>query len=323
LRCHQIAPERQQLARRAPGAVLLILRYTERIAGIFDRDTFVTQYKDPPDVCELQAGPPRGGPALADSVAILVASCDRYRDLWAPFFSLFRRYWPDCPFRVYLLSNTVPSSYPRVTSILVGKDESWSDSLSRALQRLEQEYVLLFIDDLLLIEKVDTSAVMEVLRDFVARDGNYLRMNPIPKPDHILNCLLGSVSKKTIYRTATVSSVWKRRTLLALLVRGESAWDFETRGTIRSDAYDGFYSTHTSLLHVVNSVVKGRWERGALTILQRIGVKLDIGDRPVMTWVQSILFRCRVIRIRLLYLLPAQMRRPAKQLFTRGLRSSA
>jgi hypothetical protein len=183
--------------------------------------------------------------------------------------------------------------------------------------------VLLFIDDLLLIETVDTSAVMRALQDFVARAGNYLRMNPRPKPDRPLDCLLGSVSRNTIYRTATVSSVWKRRTLLALLVRGESAWDFETRGTIRSDAYDGFYSTHTSLLHVVNTVVKGRWERRALARLRRIGVRLDLGDRPVMTWVQSILYQCRVMRHSLLYLLPPRMRRPAKRLFTRELRSSA
>jgi hypothetical protein len=164
---------------------------------------------------------------------------------------------------------------------------------------------------------------MKVLRDFVARDGNYLRMHPSPKPDQTINCLLGSVSKKTIYRTATVSSVWKRSTLLSLLARGESAWDFETRGTIRSDAYDGFYSTHTSLLPVVNSVVKGRWERGALATLRRLGAKLDLGDRPVMTRMQFVLFRCRVIRIRLLYLLPPRMRRPVKQLFTRGLSSGA
>lgn len=41
----------------------------------------------------------------AADVAVVVASCDAYADLWEPFFRLFRRYWPDCPYPVYLGSN--------------------------------------------------------------------------------------------------------------------------------------------------------------------------------------------------------------------------
>ena len=37
--------------------------------------------------------------------SILVVSCDRYRDLWTPFFTLFQRYWPDCDMPVYLGTN--------------------------------------------------------------------------------------------------------------------------------------------------------------------------------------------------------------------------
>ncbi len=52
-------------------------------------------------------------------------------------------------------------------------------------------------------------------------------MNPWPKPDKHYSQLVGIVSKGTIYRTATVLSVWKKDILLDLLKVGESAWDFE------------------------------------------------------------------------------------------------
>jgi hypothetical protein len=34
---------------------------------------------------------------LCDRIAIPVVSCDKYSDLWQPFFALFDRFWPDCP----------------------------------------------------------------------------------------------------------------------------------------------------------------------------------------------------------------------------------
>jgi hypothetical protein len=251
---------------------------------------------------------------IKDNIAILVVSCDRYSDLWEPFFSLFWRFWPDCPFRVYLLANTVPFSHAKVTSLLVGTDHSWSDNLLCGLGRLTEEYVVILIDDLLLIERVDTAAITEVLEDFARRGGDYLRMNPSPQPDRPLNHLMGYVSKGTIYRTATVSSVWSRQMLLGLLVSGETAWDFEIYGSLRSDAYDGFYSTHKALLPAVNAVIKGKWERGALAAVRSLGVNIYTANRPVMASLEWFWFRFCLLRTRLLLLLPPQIRRRIRAL---------
>lgn len=250
-----------------------------------------------------------------DSVAVLVVSCDRYRDLWNPFFALFWRFWPDCPFRVYLLSNTIGFSHPRVTSLLVGPDDSWSDNLIRGLPRVEEKYIFLFIDDLLLFEAVDTAAVLEVLEGFVGSNGNYLRMNPHPRPDGMLNHIVGVVSKGTIYRTATVSSVWKKSILLALLTSGETAWDFEVYGTVRSDAYSGFYSTHERLIPALNAVIKGKWERRALARIRLLGLGLHLGTRKVMSWSESFHYHCCLLRSRVFNLVPPLLRRNVKNLF--------
>ena len=41
---------------------------------------------------------------IKNKFAILIVSCDKYSDLWDPFFKLFFKFWPDCPFNIYLLS---------------------------------------------------------------------------------------------------------------------------------------------------------------------------------------------------------------------------
>lgn len=41
--------------------------------------------------------------------ALLVNTCDKFEDCWIPFFSLLKKYWPDCSGKIYL--NTEYKSY--------------------------------------------------------------------------------------------------------------------------------------------------------------------------------------------------------------------
>src|SRR5579875_2993140 len=78
--------------------------------------------------------------------AVLVMSCDAYRDLWNPFFTLFRRYWHDCPWPVYLGTNRLQFADEHVTSLAAG-DGPWSERLRFCLQQIEADFVLLLLED--------------------------------------------------------------------------------------------------------------------------------------------------------------------------------
>jgi len=248
----------------------------------------------------------------------LVASCDRYADLWRLFFELFRRFWPDCPRPVYLLSNTVPGNIPGVTDLLVGPDRSWSDSLREGLLRLDQEYVFLFLDDLFLRAAVEAEAVLDLMRWAQESGANYLRFTPAPKPDRPLDARVGSISPGAIYRGSTVLSLWKRAVLLDLLVPGETAWEFEVFGSARSDKYDGFYCTWKRYLPVVNGVIKGKWDRRAVRRLGALGASVDLARRPLLTLGESARLRLQEVRGWLLRRFPARYQRRIKHAVLRG-----
>ena len=44
----------------------------------------------------------------SESCTVLVASCDKYADLLGPFSALWRKFWPDCPFEVVLVTESEP-----------------------------------------------------------------------------------------------------------------------------------------------------------------------------------------------------------------------
>ena len=71
-------------------------------------------------------------------VTLLVPSCDRYADVWAPFFALLRRNWPACPFRVVVASNHLPCSEPGVEPLCIGEDIDWSRGLRAMVERIRK-----------------------------------------------------------------------------------------------------------------------------------------------------------------------------------------
>src|SRR3954467_10514178 len=92
-------------------------------------------------------------------VPLLVISCDRYADLWRPFFEVFWKRWPDCPFPVYLGTNHLEFASQRVTTLAVGPDVDWASNALCMLDRLGAAYVLVFLEDFLLQERVNTARV--------------------------------------------------------------------------------------------------------------------------------------------------------------------
>jgi len=249
-----------------------------------------------------------------EKLAILVVSCDNYSDLWGSFFELFWRFWPDCPFCVYLVSNKKKERFSNVINIVVGEDKSWSSNLLLALDQVKEDYVLMHLEDLFFYKKINNEKIIKLIKWVVESGANYVRMNPTPKPDKHYNKLVGLVSKGSIYRASTVMSIWKKSVLQDLLNPKENAWEFETYGTERSDGYDKFYAASEPILPVLNGVIKGKWQRSAVDKIKALGIEPDFTKRKVMTFGETIMLHLLVIRSMLLGCIPARYQRRLKEL---------
>ncbi len=251
-------------------------------------------------------------------IGILVVSNDKYSDLWEPFFQAFFKFWSDCPYDIYLVSNFRTFNKYGIHNILVGKDISWSDNLISALRQFPYDYLILFIEDLFIVEKVNTEEVKKTINWAIENDVNYLRLIPSQKPDKPFNNLVGMVSPGTIYRTSTQLPVWKKEVLLKLLRNGESAWEFEYDGSKRSDEFDKFFSTWTDTIKIINGVVKGKWVPSALKKIMQLGIDVDISVRKKMNFFELIKYYFGKMRSLLLNLLPPRYRRDVRDYFRKN-----
>jgi len=225
-----------------------------------------------------------------EKTCVLVVSCDRYRDMWSPFFTLFFRYWPDCPYDIYLCSNEIRYEDKRVKTILTGEDTSWSSNLKRCLERIPSEYVILFQEDFLFTRTVHTEKVIKLSQVIRKHEAACLRLMPSPAPDKIdkEDPCLGEISKGALYRVSLQAAIWEKAELYDLLKDGESPWDFEHIGSGRSDLIDKkFLSINNRnrdtwpFDYFSTAIVQGKWVREAVAICKREGIFIDTAHRQV------------------------------------------
>ena len=64
---------------------------------------------------------------------VIVGSCDKYADLLGPFIALFRKFWPNCPFEVVLVTESDPHIMGFDRIISCGDGMNWASRMEKAL----------------------------------------------------------------------------------------------------------------------------------------------------------------------------------------------
>lgn len=227
--------------------------------------------------------------------AIFVSSCDAFKDVWQAFFTLFFRYWPDCPFSVYLISNYKIYHDSRVKTIAVGEDKKWATNLRTAMKKYWYPYIIYLQEDYLFKSSVNTKRIISSLFDIKKEKAACIRLYPAPGPDrpHKQHKDLGLVDKSARYRFSTQATLWNSEILYNLLKDGESGWDMELgNGQDRSDAVEEPFLSITrsrilqrnnnpAINYFCTAIKKGRWYYDAIKLCDKEGINIDKNMRPI------------------------------------------
>ena len=206
--------------------------------------------------------------------SLLISSFDGYSDLWSLNKMAFDKYWPDCPLEKYLLTNKKDSNLEGFRSLKTGEDIDWSTNLIAGLLKLPSEYIFLTNDDQIIIDHINSDLFIRYLSMCIENNWNYLRFHNSPREYFLIDKMVSKIGKRSDYRTSVKTALFKKSVLVDLLQSGESAWDFETAGSLRSEKYDDFYTMNENLFTHVNLIVKGMLEPIANWKMNKAGLYL-------------------------------------------------
>lgn len=211
-----------------------------------------------------------------NNTAVVMITCQKFHQAWEPFFTLFSKYWPDCPFKIYMITDYGKYDKNNIINITLGKDEGFSSNLLNGLNQIPENKIIYFQEDYFFNDYFDTSRILKYI-DMI-RDNVYcIRLAPCPGPTAPWTELsLGILQSGDPYRVSTQTAIWSKDFLKSLLVVGETGGDFEIKGTKKIENANkillSVWREQTPTPYYITGIVRGVWQDGAIDLLNKEGI---------------------------------------------------
>ena len=122
---------------------------------------------------------------IKDQCTVIVSSWDGFADCWPFFDHGLKKYWPDCPWRVLLMTTGSVPQFEGIEAVNLQEDRGWATNLKRTLEHVSTPYVLYLQEDYWIEKQVDTTALANVLAEDMRESSPFLRRirRRMRKPD--------------------------------------------------------------------------------------------------------------------------------------------
>jgi hypothetical protein len=223
------------------------------------------------------------------SVALLVSSCDAFFDAWRPFHAFLRKFWPDCPLQIFLITNHLEVRSSLLRSIAVGDDRGWSSNLISTLERIPHPYLLYFQEDYFLTAPIARDQLAQDFAFVLDNNADSLCFRARSQADagfQPLNDRFGVVPLDSDGRTRCQVTLWQKSALQSILRAGETAWDFEARGSSRTQEMQILSyqkRDNTPIPYLMSAISRGLWMPDAIELCRAHEVQIDPFFRPIFS----------------------------------------
>jgi hypothetical protein len=236
-----------------------------------------------------------------DDTAVLILSCDKYADLWEPFFAFFNKFWPECPYKIYLGTNTLDFVSENVRTVKSGTPENWTTDTHSILGQITEKFVIVLLEDYFLYRNVDQEMLDRCIHMMEIKQAVFFRIACFPA-DHFSDYAYdkfageewcGETRKDARYGINLQAGIWNREEFISLLKDNESPWQFEIEATKRWAASGKtglslvenkkLNYVHGPITYLCTALSRGVWMRDAFELAEKEKIKLNQGDRSIET----------------------------------------
>lgn len=231
--------------------------------------------------------------------SILVNTTDSFEDCWIPFFTLFKKYWPDYKGTIYLNTETKRVSFQGLNIVSIQNNlansnyvPTWSECLLHALDVIPDVTVLYMQEDYFLHDFVKNDIIIELSSLISSTDIDCIHITdqatpgPFYKTDY---SQLVEIGKKAPYRISTQAALWRKDVLRKYIRKNENAWQFEYYASKRAGIFKDKLYNVTSILckkdqneiipYVFTGIIRGKWNKEVIELFSKNGIIVDYEKR--------------------------------------------
>lgn len=228
--------------------------------------------------------------------SVLISTCDKYKDAWDPFFFFFTKFWADCPYEVFINTESESYSNDKIKVSVINypkRNATWSQRLKHALKEIKTEYVIFLLEDFFFLNNVNQDMIDECIRLMdIHKDVSVIDFEGVGNLVHgekykdIIDFCKRDI--KSMYFLNCQASIWRRKDLMKFLSPHESPWQFEIFGSERVKLYNKtFLLQEKNCCNVFDYNVNwdsgygihgGKWLRSNVEFFSKNGIEVDFNN---------------------------------------------
>ena len=233
-------------------------------------------------------------------LSMLLLSCDNYSDLWDDFFNLKEKFWPECPYQWYVVTESKDYERENVSVIKCGKELNWTGRFRKAVQTVATPFIGIYLEDYFINSPIDSERIEQLVILMNEKGVDFLDLGNVFKhkinqpnkqyfADH-----LRIIDKHLRYGLDTAAAIWKKEYLLEKLGEGDySAWRFEADRCAEAateEGYNGLILVDDRISFNVSEipvVVQGMFYPPVIEDFLKRGYEIDTSKRKIMSGTQK------------------------------------
>lgn len=240
-------------------------------------------------------------------MAIVGIFYDGYKDLWIDFLNLFQKFWPDCPYELYIVNQDEKIETDGKFKVLnAGIDAEYSRKVQYAVNNIDAEYFLLLLDDFFLSRKLEQNTLVNLMEYIIKNEINYCSL-PL---DDFSSTFKGKkitdfkgarkISPKSEYTVSCQPAIWNKNFLSQCIGNDNyNAWVFE--GVYAKSKYahtsiflDNCIAQVDNLMHLKHGALQGRMIPKTSKYYKKIGYIMS-NERQTLSRIQYSKHRAKSI----------------------------
>jgi hypothetical protein len=226
---------------------------------------------------------------------VIFATCEKYSKEAAKTAESIKKYWKSS--HIIVLADFEFECRFIDELIAYGEDLGWNQALAEFFKtRSNEEYFILWMDDLLVIDAPEEEFINEFLASLTRLDYDYCSLYA---PPAIRLKQFANISSKIIaatevgkYPVSTMCSLFKVGFFKNILIDTKTPWEFEKLASKKLKTMDGKYKLYdlsSNLFTLSNMIIKGR------CVLWRVSNKNAVSFKKNRSCYYSLWYGLRII----------------------------
>lgn len=254
-----------------------------------------------------------------NKAVIIVPTNGKYIDVCANFLQMLDKYWNDCPYPVIVSSYGEKHELKGAINLYNQNATSIVDCVRSAIRKYPAEYYFSFLGDAFIVEKVNTSFVIELLKELKNGNIEYCNISYVKSYRRIVpyGDYLRLINTDDRYSHSFVAFIASKKYMENVLITFKNDYAFE-KYYLFLNGKNKYFKNHVAVkknyFHIMPSITQGKWDRIAYYKLKKDNVDIKFANRELRSWPDTIVQHLHDLFIGAI---PINMRKTIKDMYVK------